>query len=198
MARKRVQEERREQILDALHRCLLVRPFHGTSIKDIAKEAGVNHGVLHYYFKSKEDILLTYIDYIIDTDKTHYDEWMKTVDVSESDGRRFLEKVLGYMAERITLNRGLSRVFIEIWEIASYDKKVRAKLQKAYMEWIGSVSEILRAMGKGEEAIERTSRALIVFFEGMALFSIIMPPKEFKTTDLLSWFEQWVIDKIEE
>ncbi len=89
-------------------------------------------------------------------------------------------------------------MFIEIWEIASYDKKVRAKLQKAYMEWIGSVSEILRAMGKGEEAIERTSRALIVFFEGMALFSIIMPPKEFKTTDLLSWFEQWVIDKIEE
>lgn len=198
MARKRVQEERRVQILDALHRCLLVRPFHGTSIKDIAKEAGVNHGVLHYYFKSKEDILLTYIDYVIDSYKAHYAEWLKTVDVSAMNDRRFMEEVLGYMAERITLNRDLSRVFIEIWELASYDKQVRAKLQKAYMEWVGTVSGILEGMGKDTETVYRISRALIVFFEGMALFSIIMPRKDFRTTDLLGWFKNWVIDKIDE
>ncbi|HSV96760.1 MAG TPA: TetR/AcrR family transcriptional regulator [Spirochaetota bacterium] len=198
MARKRVQEERRIQILDALHRCLLIRPFHGTSIKHIAKEAGVNHGVLHYYFESKQDILLTYIDYVIDSYKAHYAEWFKTLDVPAADGRRFLEEILGYMTERITLNRDLSRVFIEIWEIASYDKKVRAKLQKVYMEWVRTVSGILKDMGKKEETVYRVSRALIVFFEGMALFSVIMPQKEFKTTDLLVWFENWVIDKIDE
>jgi len=36
------------------------KPFDQTFIKDIAQAAGVNHGLLHYYFKSKEDILIHY------------------------------------------------------------------------------------------------------------------------------------------
>ena len=63
MGRKPVRDERRKQILDAVHQCLLVKPFHKTSIKDIARKAGLNHGALHYYFDNKEAILLEYIDY---------------------------------------------------------------------------------------------------------------------------------------
>lgn len=54
MARKKVQDERRLQILKALHTCLQEKSFEKTSIKDIARVAGVNHGVLHYYFTRRD------------------------------------------------------------------------------------------------------------------------------------------------
>ena len=65
MGRKNIQQERRLQIIKALNRCLLKKPYRDTTIKDIALEAGVNHGMLHYYFKDKEEILLNFVDYIL-------------------------------------------------------------------------------------------------------------------------------------
>ena len=76
MGRKIMKEERREQILEALYRCLLKKPFKETSIKDIAREAGVNHGVLHYYFSDKEEILLKFLDHLIERYKSDYLRWM--------------------------------------------------------------------------------------------------------------------------
>ncbi len=193
MARKRVDTERRVQIVEALHKCLIVKSFNETSIKDIAAEAGVNHGVLHYYFSSKEEILLTYIDYIIDLYKEQYAQWLAERDGKISADRQFIIDIFTFMRERITLNKNLSKVFIEIWEIGSYNKKVRAKLQKAYGEWIQNVSEIIGKKISNKKTIDIMSRALVAYFEGMALFSIIMPPGDFHASEILAWVEDYVI-----
>jgi len=193
MARKRVDTERRVQIVEALHKCLIVKSFNETSIKDIAAEAGVNHGVLHYYFSSKEEILLTYIDYIIDLYKEQYAQWLAERDGRISADRQFIIDIFTFMRERITLNKNLSKVFIEIWEIGSYNKKVRAKLQKAYGEWIQNVSEIIGKKISNKKTIDIMSRALVAYFEGMALFSIIMPPGDFHASEILAWVEDYVI-----
>ena len=42
MGRKPIREQRRREILDALYRCLLRKPYWETSIKDIGSEAGIN------------------------------------------------------------------------------------------------------------------------------------------------------------
>ena len=76
MPRISVKEQRRLQILEALNDCLLTTSFSQTSIKDIARKANVNHGVLHYYFKSKDDILLNYIDFIIEKYLTIFSKWI--------------------------------------------------------------------------------------------------------------------------
>ena len=193
MARKRVDTERRVQIVEALHKCLIVKSFNETSIKDIAAEAGVNHGVLHYYFSSKEEILLTYIDYIIDLYKEQYAQWLAERDGKISADRQFIIDIFTFMRERITLNKNLSKVFIEIWEIGSYNKKVRAKLQKAYGEWIQNVSEIIGKKISNKKTIDIMSRALVAYFEGMALFSVIMPPGDFHASEILAWVEDYVI-----
>ena len=82
MTKKIVREERRSQILEALHRCLLKKPIHQTSIKDIAGQAGMNPGMLHYYFNSKEDILLHYIDYVMDVYSKSSTEMITSVDIT--------------------------------------------------------------------------------------------------------------------
>jgi AcrR family transcriptional regulator len=44
----------RERLLDAARQCLLERGHQASSVKAIAERAGVNHGLVHHYFGSKE------------------------------------------------------------------------------------------------------------------------------------------------
>ena len=50
-------EEKRRQLLDAAVRVFARKGFHGSRVGDIAEEAGVAHGLLYHYFKSKDDVL---------------------------------------------------------------------------------------------------------------------------------------------
>lgn len=52
----------RDRIVDAAYRALVRRGYHDTSMKDIAEEAGVAPGLAHYYFHTKEDLLVAAIE----------------------------------------------------------------------------------------------------------------------------------------
>ena len=196
MARKSIQEERRLQILKALDTCLQEKSFEKTSIKDIARVAGVNHGVLHYYFSSKEDILLNYIDYVIDDYRAQVNELLNSKDVVRLGKRELMEEIFIFINDRITLNKGLSRIFVEIWEIALYHDAVRAKLREAYMRWIDElVANLSRHMDDKQFALQ-VSIAMVAFWEGMALFSTIFEPGSMDIREVLKGFQYRVLDII--
>ena len=62
MPRPSNSEERREQIVEALLRVMAEQGYERASINDIAKTAGLASGLVHYHFKSKQEILLRLID----------------------------------------------------------------------------------------------------------------------------------------
>jgi len=49
--------------VEAAYRTLVKRGYHETSMKDIAAEAGVAPGLAHYYFETKEDLLVAAIEH---------------------------------------------------------------------------------------------------------------------------------------
>ena len=51
------QEDKRRLILQAAVRVFARRGYHTCRVGDIAEEAGVAHGLLYHYFRSKEDVL---------------------------------------------------------------------------------------------------------------------------------------------
>ncbi len=53
---ERARAIRREEILDAARRVFAARGFRGTTIADIAEDAGIALGTIYLYFKSKEDV----------------------------------------------------------------------------------------------------------------------------------------------
>jgi len=193
MARKSVQEEKRIRIMEALNLCLQEKSFDQTSIKDIARAADVNHGLLHYYFKSKEDILINYIDYVILHYKGMFEEWLAEKDLNGIDEKHLIEWFFNFMNERITLDRHLSKVFIEIWEIAAYNPAVKEKLQRAYREWMEVLAGVLNRVIKDPAAAKRISTAIVAFLEGMSLFSIILDPDELDLNEVLTGFQRRII-----
>jgi TetR/AcrR family fatty acid metabolism transcriptional regulator len=53
------QEDKRRLILDASVRVFARKGYHTCRVGDIAEEAGVAHGLLYHYFRSKEELLET-------------------------------------------------------------------------------------------------------------------------------------------
>jgi AcrR family transcriptional regulator len=57
MPRPHVEEERRQQILQATWHVIAVSGFRSLRVSDVAKRAGVSSGMIHYYFDSKHDLV---------------------------------------------------------------------------------------------------------------------------------------------
>ena len=51
--------DRRQELLDAAVRVFARKGFNASRVGDIAEEAGVAHGLLYHYFRSKEEVLET-------------------------------------------------------------------------------------------------------------------------------------------
>jgi TetR/AcrR family transcriptional regulator, fatty acid metabolism regulator protein len=50
-------EEKRRRLLDAAVRVFARKGFHTCRVGDVAAEAGVSHGLLYHYFRSKDELL---------------------------------------------------------------------------------------------------------------------------------------------
>ncbi|MEW6077444.1 MAG: TetR/AcrR family transcriptional regulator [Thermodesulfobacteriota bacterium] len=177
---------------------MLIKPFDKTSIKEIASEAGLNHGMLHYYFNSKEDILLAYIDYSIDMHRDLFVEWFSSDAEKYKTPVDLIHATFDFMTQKITLNRELSKVFIEIWEIALYNNKVRSKLQKAYGEWIAVASGHLSDQLKSPENTKAFGMLVVAFSEGLSLLSVILKKSEVPAEMMINMFRDAALLYIDE
>jgi TetR/AcrR family transcriptional regulator, cholesterol catabolism regulator len=64
MGAKFAREVRREEIITAARDLFSQKGFHGTSVPDIARAAGISTGLIYYIFSSKDDILLACCEYV--------------------------------------------------------------------------------------------------------------------------------------
>lgn len=65
MARAKISDIRRREIIDAAYRVFSDKGYHKTGIADIAAELEMGHGTLYRYFKNKLDIASSVIDDVI-------------------------------------------------------------------------------------------------------------------------------------
>lgn len=59
-------EEIREAILDATERLLARYGYRKMTVEDIAREVGVGKGTIYLHFDSKEEVVLSHVDRIVD------------------------------------------------------------------------------------------------------------------------------------
>ena len=56
-------DDTKERIVVGAYRALVRDGYNRTTVKDIANEAGVASGLVHYYFHTKEELLVAAIDH---------------------------------------------------------------------------------------------------------------------------------------
>jgi len=180
-------EEKRRQLLDAAVRVFARKGFHASRVGDIAEEAGVAHGLLYHYFKSKDEVLeavfhdnwsllLARIASVEETDERAADQlrhitaivlrtWLHLPDVVRVVIREFgrspeLSERIGDLAQPINSIARVIERGIERGEFKKVDPRVAATVV------YGSIDELLTAwvldrLPAGEEDVAAAEQTLV-------------------------------------
>lgn len=89
-----VSEERKDQILDAASEVFAEKGVHEARMDDIVKESGLSKGTLYWYFKSKDEIIISIFERLFSRELADLDNLV-------SDDSPAADRLLRY-AERIT------------------------------------------------------------------------------------------------
>lgn len=190
MANKNIQKERKKQIIMALHNCLLEKTYYETTIKDIAQKAGLNHGVLHYYFESKEQILLEYVDYVLEIFLEFINK-LDRIDIGSKENKPLLKKIFLLAREQIDDLSEFFKVYFEVCGIASYNDNVRSKLQASFEEIEKESLKFFKKFYTDEKQARVACKSFLSFFEGVALTASINKYSEKDIMELVEDLSSW-------
>lgn len=99
--RTRIQNEKRERILEAALDVFSASGFRGATIDQIAEAAGMSKPNLLYYFKGKEDIYETLLARLLDT-------WLAPLRALDDIGDP-LQEISGYIRRKLEMARAFPR-----------------------------------------------------------------------------------------
>lgn len=177
MTRRKSEEIRREEILEAALKCFSKRGYHDTRMDDIIKESGLSKGAIYWYFKGKRDIFIFLIEQHLEKDKIIWERLLKEYEL----GPDFLIKAgLLYLKKHFE-DEKLSPFFTEFIAESYRDKKIRKKLNKVYKRWIEMVKEAFDMVikeGKMKKFDTKSlSISLIALIEGLVELKTIFGEK---------------------
>jgi AcrR family transcriptional regulator len=127
--RPSIREVNVEAFLDAAERLLIREGAAGISTRQLAMEAGQNHGLVHYYFGSVDELLLQTLERftrrILDRQRAMY-----TTDVPFAEKWR---TAMGYIEE--DLAAGYPKVWAELEGLAWNHPEMRDRLNQVNEDW---------------------------------------------------------------
>ena len=178
--------EKREQIIWALHELLCERGHQNITIKDIARRAGVPHGVIHYYFKDKAEIYSNLVDAI----QRRYDRlWEERQrETAEKQPSRDRIRDLEFMVDNLVFSPTFGRVFYNLFHMGFENEEIRTALTEMYRHYHAELTRVFRMdlAGESSEAMASLLQALV---EGLTILRSIDPDSldRDRTLSLLTW-----------
>jgi TetR/AcrR family transcriptional regulator len=178
-------EDAESSLLDAAERLLVAVGYAGITTRKVAEEAGVNHGLVHYYFGSMENLLVRvlerFTERLIARQRAMYaaevpfiDKWREAMRYLEAD--RDYQKVW-YELQALAWNRPELRE-----RVAHVDGEWRAVLRDAFAE--------PRQRYGIEMPLEALVALVMTFNEGIMLERL--SGIETGHVELLGWIEEWL------
>ncbi len=135
-AEPRAAVDRRAQILEAARNVLSRQGYAETSTKDIAAEAGVAPGLLHYYFESKEEILVRVVEDLAHEISASHREAVQAV----ADPLEAVALAMDKAAERCT-QPGFCRLLLDAYSLALGSPAVRERMRPIIDDMVQSTVE---------------------------------------------------------
>lgn len=131
--------DKREQILEAAQSCLKEKGLKGLNIRYVAKQAGVSLGSVHYYFASKEEILVEIFRQFVQ----RVSEAMLS-GTQDADPRQVLMDLLdGYFAE-LSKDPATCHGFIDLWDHVPGNENLRRLLEQYYRRSARFLTDLIK------------------------------------------------------
>jgi AcrR family transcriptional regulator len=174
-----------QALLDAAERLLLEAGAAGITTRRVAEEAGANHGLVHYYFGSVEQLLVRvlerFTERLIERQRQMY-----------AADAPFLEKwrtAIAYLEE----DRPYQKIWFELQALAWNRPELHERLVRVHAEWRAVLSEALASVREQlglELPVDALVTLVFTFNEGIMLERL--SGIEAGHRELLEWIDGWL------
>jgi len=106
-----VAPKRRAEIIEATFFCIALKGYSNITMQDIADSAGVSKGVIHYYFRNKEDLFLSVFEKLIGDLDSHI---ATKVQQAETPPEK-IGAIISAVFEKIRENKKFQVVLVDFW-----------------------------------------------------------------------------------
>lgn len=120
-----VSEERKHQIIEAAISVFARRGFHKTRMDDIAEESKISKGLLYWYFKSKDEIIVGILDALFGFELGA----LKDLPTSDGTSRERLEIFMGHFIDELDSMERIRPIMYEFYSLAMRDKNLQKFLK---------------------------------------------------------------------
>jgi AcrR family transcriptional regulator len=151
----------REKILQAAFDVLCRDGYENASIKQIAEQAGVAQGLVHYYFKSKQLLVLAVLGYVC--------EKVELSDVGAAGALAALEQTKEKMRDSGSANA----LLVQLIGVSLHDEQLGAGVRDFVSEQRGNVEQIARQVFAERELDPGPARGIAGAVWGAVLGIII-------------------------
>ena len=155
-----------EEVHRVVARLFAYGGYHSTSMREIARELGMNQSSLYYYFKSKEDILFKLMNGAID-DVLAVLKKICDADIAPVEK---IKKVLGFYTRYYAGDQ--ERLTLLVNEMNSLNKDYRLILTEKQREYVLLIKSILNELGEKDLTKDINSAVATFAFFGMVHYTI--------------------------
>lgn len=130
-----------KKILEATLETIAREKISGTRMHLIAKEAEMSQSNLHYYYPTKNELLIALLDEI---QERFSQKRMESVDLKN---KSFEENLRGLFEEKrdvIINEKKIDYAQFDYWVQGTVNPEIRSKFQKTFDEWREDIGEVLQ------------------------------------------------------
>ena len=178
-----------EALLDAAERVLVDAGFAAITTRRLAEEAGVNHGLVHYYFGSVENLLVRTLERFTERLITRQRE-LYAADMP------FIEKWRTAMRYLMSEDVAYEKVWLELQALAWNRPELQEQVDRVNAEWRAVLTEAF-AEPRDRYGIEMPLDALVslvlTFNEGIMLERLSGVTEGHQ--ELLDWIDSFLAER---
>jgi len=128
MARKNKIDIRKPEILEHFYQVITEEGFEGASIAKIAAHMGVHPSLLIHYFKTKEEMIVELVDFILQKYEDTFLPMVQTVQDPRERLDLFLDTVFGLEWHRVVNDR----VYLACFYLSAGNNRIKERFRQMY------------------------------------------------------------------
>jgi AcrR family transcriptional regulator len=164
-AEKRLDSDKAKRIVAAMRASVARRGAAGSTFDHVAQEAGVSRGLLHYYFGSKERLLVEVVRHDADVRVQAIEERLRDADSLDAIVQALVWGLEQFVAE----DAGSHAVIHELLSAARRNDEIREELAALYRRVRSEVGEILVEKERdGIVSLRADAEAVVAIFLALA------------------------------
>ena len=145
-------DERERAILETAERLLEERPLHEISVDDLARGAGISRPTFYFYFPSKEAVLLTLLDRMVEEARGRIGEALERF---AEDPPRWLRPGITAIYETFRSHRAVTLAGADALATSAEVRELWARVMEGFVQETTAAIEAERARGAAPDGCPR-------------------------------------------